>query len=125
MRNIVLPTCTLAGAVGSAVGTVTTYEPVVGSVVGVQVTYTGGTSTENLVVSTLAGSQTVLQLYGNATSGWWYPRVQTHSYGGTALEFAVGYAQTIPLPVLDYVRAVVSSGGTPGNTVDVTLLVDG
>jgi hypothetical protein len=125
IRQIELPTVTLAGDVGAAAGTAVSYAPIAGEVMGVHVAYTGGTTTENLVVSTVDGAQTVLQLYANQTSGWHYPRVQTCSFGGTALEYGTNFAQTAPLPVCDYVQAVVSSGGTAGNTVAVSLLIEG
>jgi hypothetical protein len=125
IRQIDLPTVTLAGNVGAAAGTAVSYAPIAGEVMGVHVLYVGGTSTENLVVSTVDGAQTVLQLYANQTDGWHYPRVAVQTYGGTALEYANGYAQTAPLPICDYVQAVVDSGGTAGNTVAVSLLIEG
>ena len=123
IRQIDLPTCTLAGATGSAAGTATSVAPIAGELLGVYVNYTGGTSTEDLFITTVKGGQTILQLYNTQTDGWYYPRIGVHTYGGTALSYADGYVQAAPLAIVDYVQAVVAAGGTAGNTVDVALVV--
>lgn len=104
IRQIALPTCTLAGVTGSAAGTATTTHPIAAEVLAVYVNYTGGTATEDVVVQTQNTGQTILTLSNNQTDGWYY-------------------VTDAPIPVVDYVQTVVAQGGTAGNTVDVSLVV--
>lgn len=123
IRQIALPTCTLAGATGSAAGTATSDYPIVGELLAARIVYSGGTSTEDVTISTVGDSLTLLVVANNQTSGWYYPRAQIHNTSGSALTLDGTQAYVAPIPIVDYVRAVVAEGGTAGNTVAVTLKV--
>ena len=104
IRQIDLPTCTLAGSTGSAAGTATSSKPIAGEVLAVYVNYTGGTATEDVTVQTQYTGQTILTLTNNQTDGWYY-------------------VVNSPIPIVDYVQTIVSQGGTAGNTVDVSIVI--
>jgi hypothetical protein len=123
IRQIALPTCTLVGTTGSAAGTAVSSYPIVGELLAAHIIYAGGTSTEDVVVSTTAGSITLLSLANNETTGWYFPRgTACNIYGGT-LSLEGNQPQTVCIPICDYVQAVVAAGGTAGNTVDVSLVI--
>lgn len=124
IRQIALPTCTLAGDTGSAAGTATSVYPVVGELLAVKLIYTGGTSTEDVTVSTVAGSATLLAVANNQTSGWYYPRVQAcNNTAGSALTLEGTEIYPVCQAFVDYVQVVVAQGGTAANTVDTILVV--
>lgn len=123
IRQYNLPTCTLAGATGSAAGTAISQFPISGELLAVYVNYTGGTSTEDVTISTVNGGVTLLALSNNQTDGWYYPRVQAHNTSGSALTLAGSEPLVAPLAFDDYVQVVVAEGGTAANTVDVSLVM--
>lgn len=123
-RQVDLPTLTLAGSLGAAAGTTTSTAPVCGELLAVRLQHTGSTATMTTTVSTVAGAMTLLSV-GAGSSGWWFPRAQLCTNGGTALAYdAAGSAQVATMPIVDYVKAVVANGGTAGNTLAVSLLIN-
>jgi len=124
IREIDLPTCTLAGETGSAAGTATSTFPIAGELLAVKLIYGGGTSTEDVTVSTVAGTATLLAVADNETSGWYYPRVQAHNNtAGSALTLEGTEIYPVCQAFADYVQVVVAQGGTAANTVDVKLVM--
>jgi len=124
IRQIDLPTCTLAGVTGSAAGTATSGAPIFGELLAARIVYTGGTSTEDVTISTVGGSATLLAVANNETSGWYYPRVQAcNNTAGSALTLEGTAIYPVCQAFEDYVKVVVAQGGTAANTVDVTLVV--
>ena len=124
IRQIDLPTCTLAGVTGSAAGTATSVAPIFGELLAARVVYSGGTSTEDVTISTVGGSITLLAVANNQTSGWYYPRAQAHNNtAGSALTLDGTEIYPVCIPVADYVKVVVAQGGTAANTVAVSLVV--
>ena len=124
IRQISLPTLTLAGATGSAAGTVTSIAPISGELLAARIVYTGGTSTEDVTISTVGGGATLLAVANNETSGWYYPRVQAcNNTAGSALTLDGTEIYPVCQAFEDYVKVVVAEGGTAGNTVDVSLVM--
>ena len=123
IRQITLPTCTLAGVTGSAAGTATSVAPITGELLAARIVYSGGTSTEDVTISTVGGSMTLLQLSNNQTSGWYFPRGTAHSNLGGTLSLEGNQPLMVEMPLCDYVQVVVAEGGTAGNTVTASLVV--
>lgn len=123
IRQIDIPTCTLAGVTGSAAGTATSIAPIVGELLAARIVYSGGTSTEDVTLSTVGGGLTLLQLANNQTSGWYFPRGTAHSNLGGTLSLEGNQPLVVEMPICDYVQVVVAQGGTAGNTVSASLVV--
>lgn len=117
-RTYTLPTLTAAGTPsGSAVGTVTSYEPIAGRIVGVYFNYSGTATTTDVALVNAATGGTLLSVANSVTDAWYYPTVQVH--GGTAGTIDA-YAWP---PVVGYVKAVLSQGSA-GDTLATTVIVE-
>lgn len=125
IRCIQFPQLTTSGTVvGSAVGTVTTREVVMGRVLGVYLDYSGTAATTDVTISTPhSPSVTVITVSNSVTDGWYYPRVQVHSTAGAALTYDGTRTVCEPVPVNDHLQLAVAQGGTAA-TVDAWVVVE-
>jgi hypothetical protein len=124
IRQISLPTCTLAGESGAAAGTATSFYPIAGELLAVHIVYTGGTSTEDVTISTVGGGATLLAVANNEDDAWYYPRIQAcNNTAGSALTLEGNEIYPVCQAFEDYVQVVVAQGGTAANTVDVDLVM--
>lgn len=117
-RTYTLPTLTAAGTPsGSAVGTVTSYEPIVGEIKAVYFEYSGTATTTDVALSLAKTGGTILSVADSVTDAWYYPSV--------ALNDGTAGARTAysGVPVVGYVKAVLTQGSA-GDTLNTTVIVE-
>ena len=117
-RSYTLPTLTAAGTPsGSAVGTVQSYEPIVGEIKAIYFNYSGTATTTDVGVSLATTGGTILSVADSVTDGWYYPSV--------ALNDGTAGARTAysGVPIVDYLRVVLSQGSAT-DTLNTTVIVE-
>ena len=117
-RPYTLPTLTAAGTPsGSAVGTVQSYQPIEGRVVGVYFNYSGTATTTNVALTQVSTGGTILSVANSVADGWYYPAIQVHD--GTA---GVRTWYDAP-PTFGYLQVALSQGSA-GDTLNTTVIVE-
>lgn len=117
-RTYTFPTLTAAGTpAGSAVGTVQSYSPIEGRIVGVYFDYGGTATTTDVALTRASTGGTILSVANSVADGWYYPTVQAHS--GTAGTIDA-YAWP---PVVDHLKVALSQGSA-GDTLNTTVIVE-
>ena len=117
-RTYTLPVLTASGTPsGSAAGTVTSFEPIVGEIKAIYFGYSGTATTTDVAVVRAATGGTILSVANSVTSGWFYPSV--------ALNDGTAGARTAysGVPVVEYLRATLAQGSA-GDTLSTTVIVE-
>lgn len=118
-RTYTLPTLTAAGTPsGSAVGTVTSYEPIVGNIRAVYFVYGGTATTTDVAMMMSHYSGTILAVSNSVTTGWYYPTTVVHDGTAGAVSGVYAYPH-----VVDHLK-VTLSGGSAGDTLNTTVIVE-
>lgn len=117
-RSFTLPTLTAAGTPsGSAVGTVTSYEPIAGEIKAVYFDYSGTATTTDVALLHAATGGTIISVANSVTDGWFYPSVALNDGTAGARTAYTG------VPVVGYLKATLAQGSA-GDTLNTTVIVE-
>jgi hypothetical protein len=124
IRRVKIPTITLVGVDGSAVGTGYS-QPIAGRILAVHVNHSsgGGTTTDVTLATNEAPVQTILAKVDSATDAWYYPRIAVHDTAGAAVTYDGTRPIYEPQPVADIVKATIAQGDS-AETVDITIIYE-
>ncbi len=111
------------GTTGSAVGSTTNHDLVVGFIHAVYLTVpTSGTANVTLAAQS-APSENILSVGTVTASAWYYPRKQTCDIGGTALTMNGTAQQSDRFCVYDYLT-LSASAATTAKTLQLDIFVE-
>lgn len=111
-------TATASGSAGSATGSGTSSEPIMGELLAVYLDYTGLPATTDVTLAHIGPARTLLTVSNNATDGWYTPRAPAVDTANTAITNSF-----TELPLAGQVSVSIAQGD-PAGTVQATLFVD-
>lgn len=118
-RSITLPQLVAAGTpAGSAVGTVTSYQPIAGNIRAVYFNYGGTATTTDVVMSAAHTPGPILTVSNSVANGWYYPTTVVHDGTAGTISGVYAYAH-----IVDHLK-IELSGGSAGDTLNTTVIVE-